>query len=175
VTNPSQSAFSALAASGQISMLIRVGQETAYCRKEQQAGALNSKLCFRSHVALEVHQRVLAPQRRHPTANMPGKRSPRRRRSGRNRAQEPGSGRLSFVSIALEAAMSPESRQRRVRQDLFGYKARCPTDTVVWVNLTSKIYHFSGTGYGNAKHGAYMCEHDTAAAGMRAAKNETHP
>jgi hypothetical protein len=55
-------------------------------------------------------------------------------------------------------------------------KARCPTDTVVWVNLTSKIYHYSGTKiYGNTKHGAYMCEHDTAAAGMRAAKNETHP
>jgi hypothetical protein len=55
-------------------------------------------------------------------------------------------------------------------------KARCPTDTVVWVNLTSKIYHFSGTrSYGNTKHGAYMCEHDSAAAGMRAAKNETHP
>jgi hypothetical protein len=55
-------------------------------------------------------------------------------------------------------------------------KARCPTDTVVWANLTSKIYHFSGTrNYGNTKHGAYMCERDTAAAGMRAAKNETHP
>jgi hypothetical protein len=55
-------------------------------------------------------------------------------------------------------------------------KARCPSDTVVWVNLTSKIYHFSGAkDYGNTKHGAYMCEGDTAAAGMRAAKNETHP
>jgi hypothetical protein len=55
-------------------------------------------------------------------------------------------------------------------------KARCPSDTVVWVNLTSKIYHFSGTkDYGNTKHGAYMCERDTAASGMRAAKNETHP
>ena len=55
-------------------------------------------------------------------------------------------------------------------------KARCPTDTVVWVTLTSKIYHFSGTRYyGNTKHGAYMCERDAAAAGMRAAKNETHP
>jgi len=55
-------------------------------------------------------------------------------------------------------------------------KARCPTDTVVWVNLTSKIYHFSGTkNYGSTKRGAYMCERDTAAAGMHAAKNETHP
>lgn len=55
-------------------------------------------------------------------------------------------------------------------------KARCPADTVVWVTLSSKIYHFSGTRYyGNTKNGAYMCERDTAAAGMRAAKNETHP
>jgi hypothetical protein len=55
-------------------------------------------------------------------------------------------------------------------------RARCPTDTIVWVNLTSKIYHFSGAkSYGTTKHGAYECERDATAAGMRAAKNETHP
>lgn len=55
-------------------------------------------------------------------------------------------------------------------------KGHCPLDTVVWVNLKSRIYHFSGThNYGNTKRGAYMCEHETAAAGMRAAKNEAHP
>jgi hypothetical protein len=55
-------------------------------------------------------------------------------------------------------------------------KAHCPTDTVVGVNLTSKIYHFNRTrSYGNTKNGEYMCESDTAAAGMRPAKNETHP
>jgi hypothetical protein len=55
-------------------------------------------------------------------------------------------------------------------------KARCPTDTVVYVNLSSKIYHFAGhKDYGNLKNGTYMCEKDTAAAGARAAKNEKHP
>ena len=55
-------------------------------------------------------------------------------------------------------------------------KATCPADTVVWVNLRSKIYHFSGFhNYGTTKNGAYMCERDTAAQGMRAAKNEQHP
>jgi hypothetical protein len=55
-------------------------------------------------------------------------------------------------------------------------KGHCPVDTVVWVNLRSRIYHFSGThNYGNTKNGAYMCEGETAAAGMRAAKNEAHP
>ena len=55
-------------------------------------------------------------------------------------------------------------------------KARCPADTVVWANLPSRIYHFSDTRYyGETKHGAYMCERDALAAGMHAAKNETHP
>ena len=55
-------------------------------------------------------------------------------------------------------------------------KASCFGDTVVWVNLTSKIYHFSGyRNYGNTKNGAYMCEKQTAAQGMRPAKNEAHP
>jgi hypothetical protein len=55
-------------------------------------------------------------------------------------------------------------------------KLRCPLDTVVWVNLSSKIYHFAGhKDYGNTKNGAYMCEKDTAGAGARAAKDEKHP
>src|SRR6266566_3601660 len=55
-------------------------------------------------------------------------------------------------------------------------KAHCPGDTVVWANTASKIYHFSGhRSYGSTKAGAYMCEKDTAAAGIRAAKNEKHP
>ena len=55
-------------------------------------------------------------------------------------------------------------------------KARCPTDTVVWANLSSHIYHFPGyKSYGQTKTGAYMCERDTTAAGFRAAKNEKQP
>jgi hypothetical protein len=55
-------------------------------------------------------------------------------------------------------------------------KAKCPADTVVWVNLKSKIYHFAGThNYGTTKSGAYMCEADAKAAGDRAAQNEKHP
>ncbi len=55
-------------------------------------------------------------------------------------------------------------------------KARCPSDTVVWANLNSRIYHFSGSrNYGTTKNGAYMCESDTVAGGFRAPKNEEHP
>jgi hypothetical protein len=55
-------------------------------------------------------------------------------------------------------------------------KSRCPTDTIVWTNLRSHIYHFSDTRYyGTTENGTYMCEKDAIAAGNRAAKNETHP
>jgi hypothetical protein len=55
-------------------------------------------------------------------------------------------------------------------------KARCPTDTVVWVNDKTKVYHFAGhRDYGNTKEGMYMCEKDAIAAGDRSAKNEKHP
>ncbi len=55
-------------------------------------------------------------------------------------------------------------------------KAHCPADTVVWANLDTKIYHFAGNrNYGTTKEGAYMCEKDAMAQGVRAAKNEKHP
>jgi hypothetical protein len=55
-------------------------------------------------------------------------------------------------------------------------KAHCPSDTVVWVNLSSKVYHFHGNkDYGSTKTGAYVCEKDATAQGFRAAKNEKHP
>lgn len=55
-------------------------------------------------------------------------------------------------------------------------KARCPSDTVVWVNLPSKVYHFAGSrSYGTTKRGAYMCEREAIAAEDRASKTEKHP
>jgi hypothetical protein len=55
-------------------------------------------------------------------------------------------------------------------------KGKCPTDTVVWVNTKTSIYHFAGThSYGKTKQGAYMCEADAKAAGHRASEKEKHP
>jgi hypothetical protein len=55
-------------------------------------------------------------------------------------------------------------------------KSHCSRDIVVWANLNSKIYHFSGNkDFGNTKEGAYMCEKDAVGQGIRAAKNEKRP
>jgi hypothetical protein len=48
----------------------------------------------------------------------------------------------------------------------------CPSDTVVWLNLPTGIYHFKGQRwFGNTKHGAYVCEKEADAAGDRATHN----
>lgn len=55
-------------------------------------------------------------------------------------------------------------------------KSHCSSDTVVWANLSSHIYHFAGTkSYGKTKKGAYMCEKEATSDGFRAAKAEKHP
>ncbi len=52
-------------------------------------------------------------------------------------------------------------------------KAHCPGDSVVWANTKTHIYHFPGTrSYGRTKAGAYVCERDAGALGIRAARNE---
>jgi hypothetical protein len=59
-------------------------------------------------------------------------------------------------------------------------RARCPSDTVVWVNTPTRIYHYSGARYyGHTLKGVYMCEADARTGGYRAARNrqreaETH-
>ena len=51
-------------------------------------------------------------------------------------------------------------------------RARCPSDTVVWVNTSTRVYHYADTRYyGRTHRGAYMCEADARAGGYRAARN----
>jgi hypothetical protein len=74
---------------------------------------------------------------------------------------------------AKAAATQPAAAATGQFQSEAAAKGHCPSDTVVWVNLNSKVYHYSGNkAYGTTKKGAYMCEQETTSAGFRAAKNE---
>jgi hypothetical protein len=48
----------------------------------------------------------------------------------------------------------------------------CPSDTVVWLNLPSGIYHFKGQRwYGRTKSGAFVCRKEADQVGDRATRN----
>src|SRR5260370_363979 len=97
---------------------------------------------------------------------------PRVAPSGKRRRRTPAAGPAGKPAPAAATAATGAEQFAAVALA----KARCPSDTVVWANLKSKIYHFSGhKDYGNTKDGAYMCEKDATAQGVRAAKNEKHP
>jgi hypothetical protein len=82
-------------------------------------------------------------------------------------AQTPAEPQYSSLPASITAGEFASDQQAHTR---------CPTDTVLWVNTRSRVYHFAGThNYGHTKEGAYMCEADAKSAGDRAAMNESHP
>ena len=95
-----------------------------------------------------------------------------------NRAAIAAAGKTQRVFVAecrgvplpasAEPAIEPSKGQFVTEAEA---KTSCPTDTVVWVNLRSKIYHVNGSkSYGATKSGAYMCERTSTEAGFRASK-----
>lgn len=51
-------------------------------------------------------------------------------------------------------------------------QSHCSTDTVVWLNTKTHVYHAKGMlYYGHTKQGAYVCTKEADAAGDRPAKN----
>ena len=48
----------------------------------------------------------------------------------------------------------------------------CPSDTVVWLNTWSGIWHYRGAKYWmNTKYGAFVCEGEARDKGMRASRD----
>ena len=74
------------------------------------------------------------------------------------------------VALAAPASVAAPAEKGQYASEAEA-KATCPSDAVVWVNSTSKIYHPSGSrSYGKTRSGAYMCEKDSLTAGFRAPK-----
>ena len=53
-------------------------------------------------------------------------------------------------------------------------KQHCPSDTIVWLNLNTRVYHVKGEHlYGNTKNGAYVCQKEADKAGNRATREKS--
>lgn len=79
---------------------------------------------------------------------------------------------------AAPTAESTQAAQPMAADNQFASEAEarshCRSDTVVWVNTRTHVYHFAGNAaYGHTKHGAFMCRTDADRTGkLRAAKRE---
>jgi hypothetical protein len=51
-------------------------------------------------------------------------------------------------------------------------KQHCPSDTVVWLNIPTGVFHFKGQRwYGRTKDGAFVCKKEAVKEGDRATRN----
>jgi hypothetical protein len=51
-------------------------------------------------------------------------------------------------------------------------KQHCAADTVVWLNIPTRVYHFKGMRwFGNTKSGVYVCRKEADAEGDRPTRN----
>jgi hypothetical protein len=97
-----------------------------------------------------------------------------------NKASIQASGKTKKVYVAECRGLPPPTDKVTLGKGQFKTEAEaktsCPTDTVVWVNLRSKVYHTSESkSYGKTKRGAYMCEKESTAAGFHAPKAPRAP
>jgi hypothetical protein len=103
------------------------------------------------------------PAAQTPTTQIPAAPAPEQPKQRRAKAPAP-----------TPAAVTPSGEGQFTTEA--AAKGHCPGDLVVWANLPTKVYHFAGAkNYGTTKRGAYMCEKEATAQGMRASKTEKRP
>lgn len=79
---------------------------------------------------------------------------------------------VNYTASYGAAAAAPISADLSMFATEDGAQKHCPKDTVVWLNISSGIYHLKGERwYGRTKHGAYVCKKEADAAGDRETEN----
>jgi hypothetical protein len=81
--------------------------------------------------------------------------------------------RLLLIALLVQSSIAiAESRLQKFPTESAA-QAHCPSDTVVWLNSRTGIYHEKGMRwYGRTKHGAYVCQREADSSGNRDTRNE---
>ena len=78
---------------------------------------------------------------------------------------------LGLPSFALASPHVDTSQVPQFKTEASAQK-HCPSDTVVWLNIWSGIWHYKGAKYWmNTKYGAFVCEQEAGKLGMRASRD----
>jgi hypothetical protein len=81
---------------------------------------------------------------------------------------------IIFTLIVGPVAFAPDvhAAQAQLFQPEAEAKQHCPADTVVWLNVPTRVYHFKGMRwFGNTNSGAYVCRKEADAEGDRPTRN----
>jgi hypothetical protein len=81
---------------------------------------------------------------------------------------------IIFTVIVGPVAFATDVQAAETQRFQFEAQAKqhCPSDTVVWLNVPTRIYHFKGMRwYGSTKSGAYVCRKEADAEGDRPTRN----
>ena len=80
--------------------------------------------------------------------------------------------RLLVIPLALLLAPAPAFAFTPTYATEQDAAKACPTDTVVWLNTASGVYHLKGQRwYGRTKSGGYACRKQADATGARMTRN----
>ena len=72
----------------------------------------------------------------------------------------------ALASPRVDTSSVPQFKTEQAAQK------HCPSDTVVWLNTWSGIWHYRGAKYWmKTKYGAFVCEDEAREKGMRASKD----
>ena len=78
---------------------------------------------------------------------------------------------IAFTAIARLALPEPAFAQAKFSSEREAQQ-HCPRDTVVWLNIPTRIFHMQGMRwYGATRNGAYVCQAEAIQTGNRATRN----
>jgi len=78
---------------------------------------------------------------------------------------------LGLPSLVLASPQVDTSSVHQFKTEQAAQK-HCPSDTVVWLNTWSGIWHYRKAKYWmNTKYGAFVCEDEARKKGMRASRD----